>query len=296
MFVFIGREFVRLCEHRGLYEEARAAASHIEAMQRTILQHGYDGDWFLRAYDDAGVRVGSRENTEGRIFIEPQGFCVMAGVGLETGEARKALDAVKEYLDTPYGLVLLNPAYTRYYENLGEISTYPPGFKENAGIFCHNNPWVMIAETCLGRGDRAFDYYTKTAPAYLEDKSEVHRLEPYVYAQMVAGKDTPRHGEAKNSWLTGAAAWNFVAISQWMLGIKPGYDGLVVDPCIPPDWSEFEVRRWYQNALYKIHVTNPQHVSKGVTKVTVDGREITGNTLPAFHDGKEHAVEVVMGK
>lgn len=295
MFVFIGREFVRLCEHQRLYDEASAAASHIEAMKRAILQHGYDGDWFLRAYDDAGKKVGSRENAEGQIFIEPQGFCVMAGIGLETGEARKALDAVKEYLDTPYGLVLLNPAYTRYYLNLGEISTYPPGFKENAGIFCHNNPWVMIAETCLGRGDRAFDYYTKTAPAYIEEQSEVHKVEPYVYAQMVAGKDTPRHGEAKNSWLTGAAAWNFVAISQWMLGIRPGFDGLIVDPCIPAGWQEFEVQRWYQNAVYKIHVANPQHVSKGINKVTVDGREISGNTLPAFHDGKEHAVEVVMG-
>jgi cellobiose phosphorylase len=174
MFVFIGHEFVQLCAHRGLDQEARAASAHIETMKEVILKHGYDGNWFLRAYDDAGRKVGSSENREGRIFIEPQGFCVMAGIGVETGEAKKALDAVKTYLDMPYGLVLLNPVYTRYDEALGEISSYPPGFKENAGIFCQNNPWIMIAETRLGRGDRAFEYYTKIAPAYIEEKSELH--------------------------------------------------------------------------------------------------------------------------
>jgi cellobiose phosphorylase len=295
MFVFIGREFVELCKRQGLNDEASAASRHIEAMHTAVLKYGYDGNWFLRAYDDAGRKVGSSENTEGKIYIEPQGFCVMAGIGLETGEAQKALDATKAYLDTPYGLVLLNPAYTKYYEHLGEISTYPPGFKENAGIFCHNNPWVMIAETALGRGDRAFEYYTKTAPAYTEDQSEIHKLEPYVYAQMIAGKETPRHGEAKNSWLTGSAAWNFVAISQWMLGIKPGYDGLTIDPCIPSAWDGFEAQRWYQGALYRIQVKNPQHVSKGICKLVVDGKELRSNILPAFRDGKQHQVEVLLG-
>jgi cellobiose phosphorylase len=295
MFVFIGREFVRLCEARGLHEEAQAASRHIETMKQTILQYGYDGHWFLRAYDDAGNKVGSSENEEGKIFIEPQGFCVMADIGLETGEARQALDAVKTHLDTPFGLVLLNPSYTRYYPSLGEISTYPPGFKENAGIFCHNNPWIMIAETRLGRGDRAFEYYAKMAPAYTEDSSEIHKMEPYVYAQMIAGKDTPKLGEAKNSWLTGSAAWNFVAISQWILGIKPGYDGLVIDPCIPPAWNGFEVQRWYRGSMYRISVKNPGHVSRGIQKVVVDGKEQSGNTLPDFRDGQEHLVEVLMG-
>jgi cellobiose phosphorylase len=295
MFVFIGNEFVRLCEARELYNEAEAASSYIETMQETILQHGYDGNWFLRAYDDAGNKVGSRENEEGKIFIESQGFCAMAGIGLETGEAERALDSVREYLDTPYGMVLLNPPYTRYYENLGEISTYPPGFKENAGIFCHNNPWIMIAETVLGRGDRAFEYYAKIAPVYTEEVSEIHRMEPYVYSQMIAGKDTPKHGEAKNSWLTGTAAWNFVAITQWILGIKPEFDGLLVDPCIPPAWDGFEVQRWYRGAMYKIIVKNPQGVSKGVKSVMIDEQEIVGNTLPIFGDGKEHRVEIIMG-
>jgi cellobiose phosphorylase len=296
MFVFIGREFVRLCQHQGLADEAQVANGHIDSMKATILKYGYDGNWFLRAYDDAGNKVGSSENTEGRIFIEPQGFCGMAGIGLETGEAQKALDSAKEFLDTPYGLVLLNPAYTRYYVNLGEISTYPPGFKENAGIFCHNNPWIMIAETVLGRGERAFEYYTKIAPAYREDKSEIYKMEPYVYAQMIAGKDTPRHGQAKNSWLTGTAAWNFIAITQWILGIRPEFDGLVVDPCIPSAWDGFEVQRQYRGSMYRIRVRNPQKISKGVKSVIVDGEPITGNTLPIFEDGKEHVIEVVMGK
>lgn len=296
MFVFIGREFIKICQYRGLEDEACTASSHIDSMEATVLKYGYDGNWFLRAYDDAGNKVGSNENAEGKIFIETQGFCVMAGIGVETGEAQRALDSAKEHLDTPYGLVLLNPAFTKYYVNLGEISTYPPGFKENAGIFCHNNPWIMIAETVLGRGERAFEYYAKIAPAYREDKSETYKMEPYVYAQMIAGKDTPMHGQAKNSWLTGTAAWNFVTITQWILGIKPEFEGLVVDPCIPPAWDGFEVQRKYRGSTYRINVNNPQKVSKGVKSVIVDGEPITGNTLPIFGDGKEHSVEVIMGR
>ncbi|HAA42841.1 MAG TPA: glycosyl transferase [Ruminiclostridium sp.] len=295
MFVFVGDDFIRLCKHKGLEDEAEAARGHIENMKKAIMEHGYDGEWFLRAYDDFGRKVGSKENEEGKIFIESQGFCVMAGLGLEDGKAIKALDSVKKYLDTPYGLVLQNPAYTKYYLEYGEISTYPPGYKENAGIFCHNNAWIICAETVVGRGDRAFEYYSKIAPAYTEEFSEIHRLEPYVYAQMIAGKDSKRHGEAKNSWLTGTAAWNFVAISQWILGIKPGFDGLVIDPCIPKDWDEYKVTRWYRGSTYVITVKNPDHVSKGVKKVIVDGKEIEGNTLPVFNDGKEHTVEVIMG-
>ena len=295
MFVYIGDDFIRLCKYKGFEDEAEAAKGHIENMKKAIMEHGYDGEWFLRAYDDFGRKVGSKENEEGKIFIESQGFCVMAGLGLEDGKALKAMDSVKKYLDTPYGLVLQNPAFTKYYIEYGEISTYPAGYKENAGIFCHNNAWIICAETVLGRGDMAFEYYSKIAPAYTEEFSEIHRLEPYVYAQMIAGKDSKRHGEAKNSWLTGTAAWNFVAISQWILGIKPGFDGLEIDPCIPKDWDGYKVSRWYRGSNYVITVKNPDHVSKGVKKVIVDGKEIEGNTLPVFNDGKEHAVEVIMG-
>ena len=294
MFVYIGPEYVELCKRRGLLDEAEAAEVEIKQMRKAVLEHGFDGEWFLRAYDAFGNPVGSRMCEEGRIFIEPQGFCVMARIGEENGLGIKALDSVKELLDTKYGIVLHTPAYTAYDPRLGEITSYPPGYKENAGIFCHNNPWIAIAETVIGRGDRAFEVYAKTAPAFLEDISEIHRMEPYVYSQMIAGRDAKRFGEAKNSWLTGTAAWNLVAITQWILGVRPDYDGLRVDPCIPADWSEFTVVRSFRGATYRIHVTNPGHVCKGVGRVTVDGREIEGALLPVFGDGRMHEVEVVM--
>jgi cellobiose phosphorylase len=218
----------------------------------------------------------------------------MAGIGLENGLAVKALDSVRELLDTEYGIILHTPAYNAYDPRLGEITSYPPGYKENAGIFCHNNPWIAIAETVVGRGDRAFEVYAKTAPSFLEDMSEIHRMEPYVYSQMIAGRDSKRFGEAKNSWLTGTAAWNLVAITQWILGVRSDYDGLRVDPCIPADWSEFTVVRAFRGAIYRIRVTNPDHVCRGVGRVTVDGLEVDGTLLPVFGDGQVHEVEVVM--
>ncbi|MEP7285355.1 MAG: glycosyl transferase [Chloroflexota bacterium] len=284
MFVFIGPDFVALSEKRGELEEAHAASQYIEQMQQTVLDHGYDGDWFLRAYDFFGNKVGSHENAEGQIYIEPQGFCVMAGIGGENGLAQKALDSVKERLDTKYGVVLVNPAYTTYQIELGEISSYPPGYKENAGIFCHNNPWIMIAETIIGRPDYAFDYYKKIAPAYIEDISEIHRTEPYVYSQMVAGKDAVRHGEAKNSWLTGTAAWNFVAISQYILGIKPDYDGLLVKPCLSTEITGFSVVRKCRGAEYRITVTN--RTGGRTVKLKVNGQPIEGVIIPYANPGE----------
>jgi cellobiose phosphorylase len=247
-------------------------------MRHTVLQHGWDGEWFLRAYDFFGNKVGSKENPEAQIFIEPQGFCVMAGIGVEEGLAKKALDSVKERLDCRYGIVLNNPAYTTYHVELGEISSYPPGYKENAGIFCHNNPWVMIAETMIGRGDRAFEYYKKITPAYLEDISEIHRLEPYVYAQMIGGKDAPRSGEAKNSWLTGTAAWNFVAVSQYLLGVRPDFEGLRVAPVIGKELPSFTVTRKCRGATYVIHVKNSG--SGAPPKLKVDGKALSGDLVP----------------
>ncbi len=295
MFVYIGNEYVKLCKEVGFFGEAKAALQHVVQMKENIMKHGYDGEWFLRAYDDSGNKIGSKDCEEGRIFIEPQGFCVMAEIGVEDGSAKKALDSVKKYLDTPYGIILLNPAYTKYHLNLGEISTYPQGYKENASIFCHVNPWIMAAETVLGNGERAFEYYTKIAPAFLEDISDIHKTEPYVYAQMIAGKDAVKPGEAKNSWLTGTAAWNFVAISQWILGIKPDYNGLTVDPCIPPSWDGFCVKRCFRGSTYNIIIENTTHISKGIKRLSVDGKEFIGNLIPLFEDGKEHLVEVEMG-
>ncbi|MNJ36221.1 N,N'-diacetylchitobiose phosphorylase [compost metagenome] len=295
LFVFVAPDYVKLCRLRGLEDEAAEAEVHMEAMRKTTLEHGFDGDWFLRAYDHYGEKIGSKENEEGQIFIEPQGICVMAGIGVEEGLAQKAMSSVQERLDTKYGIVLQQPAYSKYYLNLGEISTYPPGYKENAGIFCHNNPWIMIAETVLGNGDRAFEVYSKIAPAYLEEISDIHRTEPYVYSQMIAGKDAVNHGEAKNSWLTGTAAWNYVAITQAILGIQPDFDGLKVDPCIPTSWNGLQATRVFRGDTFEITIKNPNHVSKGVKSITVDGKAIDGNVIAPIGDGRTHQVEVVLG-
>ena len=295
MMSYIGPEYVKLCKAKGLDDEAAKAQAEIDKMNENTLKYAWDGEWFLRAYDDFGNKMGSHECEEGKIFIEPQGFAVMGGLGKESGKDIITLNSVKKYLDTKYGLVLNNPAFTRYYKEYGEISTYPGGYKENAGIFCHNNAWIICAEAAAGRGDQAFEYYSKIAPAYLEDISDLHRTEPYVYAQMIAGKDAKRHGEAKNSWLTGTAAWNFVAISQFILGLIPDYDGLKIDPSIPEGWDGFKATRKFRNNTYNITITNPDHVSKGIKSVTCDGVKVSGNILPVFEAGTEHTVEVVMG-
>ncbi|MGB8453949.1 MAG: glycosyl transferase [Anaerocolumna sp.] len=295
MFVYIGKEYAKLMDKIGNKAEADRAEAEVSKMKAVIMEHGFDGEWFIRAYDDFGRKVGSDECEEGKIFIESQGFCVMGGCGTSDGKAIKALDAVEERLGSKYGLVLNNPAFTKYYVEYGEISTYPAGYKENAGIFCHNNAWIMCAEAVVGRGDKAFDYYTRIAPAYTEDYSEIHRMEPYVYSQMVAGKDAKRFGEAKNSWLTGTASWNFVAITQFILGIKPEYDGLMVDPAIPVSWDGYQITRQFRGDILKISIKNPNHVSAGVAKMTVDGKAAAGNIVPVFGDGKEHEVEVILG-
>jgi cellobiose phosphorylase len=294
LFVVYGREFVALCRQIGKDKEADEAQKHVDNMVGAIKHHGWDGDWYLRAYDFFGEKVGSKENDEGKIFIESQGWCSMAEVGKEEGMVEKALDSVKEKLDCEYGIVLNNPAFTKYVIEYGELSTYPAGYKENAGIFCHNNPWIMIGETNIGRGVRAWDYYKKICPAYLEDISDLHRTEPYVYAQMVAGKDAHKPGEAKNSWLTGTAAWNYYAITRHILGVRPDYEGLRIDPCIPPSWKGFSVKRSLRGTTFNIKVVNPNSVSKGVAGMTVDGNPVEGNVVKLV-DGKVHHVVVEMG-
>ena len=219
MFVKYGKDYVKICRHKGLCDEADTAQKAIKQMEKTVMDAGWDGEWYLRAYDHYKHKIGSKECEDGKIFIEPQGFCVIAEIGKDEGLCLKAMQSVEKYLDTKYGIVLLQPPYHRYHVELGEISSYPPGYKENAGIFCHNNPWISIAETVIGRGNRAWQVYTKTCPAYIEDISEIHRTEPYVYSQMIAGKDAPNFGESKNSWLTGTAAWTFLDV----LTVHPRY-------------------------------------------------------------------------
>lgn len=295
LFVVYGRDYVELCKQLGKNDEAARAQKHVDAMIEAVKKSGWDGDWFIRAYDYYGRKVGSKENEEGKIFIESNGWCTMAGIGKEEGLCKKALDSVKERLDCEHGIVLNNPAFTKYYIEYGEISSYPAGYKENAGIFCHNNPWIIIGETIIGRGDQAWEYFRKICPSYLEEKSDLHKTEPYVYAQMIAGKDAFKPGEAKNSWLTGTAAWNFYAISQYILGIQPDYKGLLLNPCIPSSWKSYSVTRKFRGATYQITINNPNGAMKGIKSLVMNGESVFGNMIPAQPAGSINKVEVIIG-
>ncbi|MFW6226588.1 MAG: GH36-type glycosyl hydrolase domain-containing protein, partial [Bacteroidota bacterium] len=290
LFVMYGKEFAELCRQTGKNDQATEAEVHVKEMEQAVLEHGWDGEWFLRAYDYFGRKIGSREDDEGKIFIESQGFCVMAGIGIKDGKAQRSMAAVKNYLDCDYGIVLNNPPYTRYRINMGEITTYPPGYKENGGIFCHNNPWIMIAETRLRNADRALGYYKKIAPAYLQDIQQLHRTEPYVYAQMIAGKDAALPGEAKNSWLTGTAAWNYYAITQYILGIRPHYNGLIIDPCVPASLGDFTVTRRFRGKRIRIIVTN--RFASGKVSLIVNGVPQASNLIKSNDMKKENEVRV----
>lgn len=293
LFVVTGRDYVSLCRHLGHNDEADRAQKAVDDMVEAVEKSGWDGKWYLRAYDYFGHKIGSDENEEGKIFIESQGWCTMAAIGKEKGYPEMALDSVKERMECEHGIVLNNPAFTTYHVEMGEISSYPEGYKENAGIFCHNNPWVIIGETVAGRGDDAWRHYTKILPSYVEEKYQtLHKVEPYVNCQMVAGKDAARPGEGKNSWLTGTAAWMWYTVSEFILGIQPDYEGLRIDPCLPSTAKEYTVKRRFRGALYHIHVLNPDGHQKGVKRISLDGKAVSGNLVP-WSEG-EHQVEVVM--
>lgn len=293
LFVVTAKDYVELCQQIGKTDEAERMQKAIDEMVAAVKKDGWDGEWFLRAYDFAGNKIGSDENEEGKIFIESQGWCTMAGIGLEEGLCDKALDSVKERMECEHGIVLNNPAYTHYHVEMGEISSYPEGYKENAGIFCHNNPWVIIGETVAGRGNDAWKHYTKILPSYVEEKYQtLHKVEPYVNCQMVAGKDAFRPGEGKNSWLTGTAAWMWYTVSEFILGIKPSYKGLEIDPCLPTTAKEYTVKRRFRGAEFTINVHNPEGKQKGVKQITIDGKTVEGNIVPVTTG--EHTVEVIM--
>jgi len=278
LFVLAAKEMADLSDARRKGGDAKRYRAEAERMEATVREHGWDGEWFLRAYDALGRKVGSKECAEGQIFIESQGMCIMAGIGLREGMAQKALESVNKRLATKHGIVLNQPAFTHYYIEYGEISSYPPGYKENGGIFCHNNPWIIIAETLAGNGDHAFDYYSRINPSAREAISDLHRCEPYVYAQMIAGRDAPSHGEAKNSWLTGTAAWNFYAVTQYLLGIRPTLNGLQIAPVIPSRWNGFQAVRKFRGVTYSIAV---KRAGKGNSiSLTVDGRPVEGDVVP----------------
>jgi cellobiose phosphorylase len=295
LFALAADELASLAERHGDRDVAAGCREARRTMDAAVRAHGWDGAWFRRAYDYAGDPVGSVENEEGKIYVEPQGMCVLAGIGLDDGTAELALSSVAAHLATPHGIVLQQPAYTRYHLELGEISSYPPGYKENAGVFCHTNPWVMIAETLVGNGDRALDYYLRINPSAREDISDRHRCEPYVYAQMIAGKDAATPGEAKNSWLTGTAAWNMVAVTQWILGIRPDHDGLRIDPCLPADWEGFTATRRFRGATYRVTVRKRRGARGRVSQLLVDGRRIEGDLVPLAPEGATVTVEAEIG-
>ncbi|MCU4677239.1 glycosyl transferase [Catenovulum sp. 2E275] len=297
-FVLYGKEYVQICQELGKTELAKQAQAEIDKMVQAVLQHGWDGQWFLRAYNAHGEAIGSHKNKEGKIFIESQGFCVMAGIGLEDGKAQQALDSVAEHLACDYGIMLQQPAFSQYQIELGEISSYPPGYKENAGIFCHNNPWICISEAMLGRSDKAMSYYQKITPAYLQDIKAKHKTEPYVYSQMVAGKDAAIPGEAKNSWLTGTAAWNYYAAVQYILGIRPDYQGLIIEPCIPQSWPQFSVKRQFRGAQLDITVYNnaADKQDNHIHYLMIDGQRINGNRIDINQFSGSHKIEAWIGK
>jgi cellobiose phosphorylase len=305
LFTLAAREFAELADHVGRPADASGFRADAEKMAAVVAEHGWDGDWFLRAYDHYGNPVGSAANAEGQVFIEPQGMCVMGGIGVGNGLATRSLASVRERLATPHGIMLVQPAFREYHVELGEISSYPPGYKENGSVFCHTNPWVMIAEAMNGNGDAAYDYYRRINPSAREAISEVHRCEPYVYAQMIAGADAATHGEAKNSWLTGTAAWNFVAITQWILGIRPELDGLRVEPVLPSEWPGFSATRRFRGATYEITVRRGDapagqpaaptcEGASQVTGVIVDGQPIGGTVVPLATPGATIRVEVTI--
>jgi cellobiose phosphorylase len=293
LFVVTAKQYVELCQKIGKEEEANRMQKAIDAMVTAVKKDGWDGEWYLRAYDFFGNKIGSNECEEAKIFIESQGWCTMAQIGAEDGMVAKSLDSCKKYLECEHGMVLNNPAFSKYIYEYGEISSYPEGYKENAGIFCHNNPWVIIGETLAGRGNDAWSHYAKILPSYVEEKYQtLHKVEPYVNCQMVAGKDAAKPGEGKNSWLTGTAAWMWLTVSQYILGIKPQYDGLQIDPCLPTTAKEYTVQRKFRDAEYNITIKNPNSKQCGVSQVVVDGKAIEGNTIP-YAAGK-HTVEVTM--
>jgi cellobiose phosphorylase len=295
LFLYAARELSNLYSFLGRKDDAERIAGQRKIMLDVVESVAWDGEWYTRAYDAEGKVIGSKSNPEGKIFIESQGWCVLGGAGADNGRARQAMESVHKHLYTKNGIVLQQPAYSTYHTELGEVTSYPPGVKENAGIFSHNNTWIHLGWCLLGEGDRALEYYHSICPSKKEEQIDIYRSEPYVYAQMTAGKDAPCFGEAKNSWLTGTAAWTFVVVSQGIFGIQPDFGGLRIDPCIPKAWPGFKVTRKFRGSTYEIEVKNPNGVSKGVKSMLVDGVKVEGNLLPIREKSGTVSVQIVMG-
>ena len=287
------REMAALCEHLGDTAAAEQYRADHAEMAARVNECAWDGRWYVRYFTEDGEPLGSARNPHGSIYANGQSWPVLAGFAPEE-RARTALDAVREHLNTRYGIKLSGPGYDGYDPAIGGVTSYPPGAKENGGIFLHANPWVMIAETMLGRGDRAFEYYGQINPARRNDDIESFEVEPYCYPQNILGDEHPQFGLGRNSWLSGTASWTYQAATQFILGIRAGHEGLVIDPCLPAAWDSCEVVRRFRGATYRIVIRNPENVCSGVVRLVVDGRELDGTLVPV-QDGGEHVVEVELG-
>lgn len=292
LFCRAAMEMIELSRYLGRRDSEIKYIDMYEQMKNAINETCWDGEWYKRAFDDDSKPLGSKENTFGKIFINSQSWAVMSGVS-DTERSRMCLDSVNKYLNTKYGIVAMYPAYTKHDHTKGGITTYPPGAKENGGIFCHTNPWVMIAEVMMGNGNQAFEYYRQILPARRNNEADHLEVEPYVYPQNILGKEHPQFGIGRNSWLSGTAAWNMVASSQYILGIRAGYDCLIVDPCIPAAWDGFRAVREFRGAVYKIEVRNPAHVSSGVRKMLLNGAQV--DMIPVQPAGSYNEIVVEMG-
>jgi cellobiose phosphorylase len=296
LFLYAARDLAALYRFMGKTPEAARIDGHYADMLKTVEEQAWDGAWYTRAFDAESRPVGSKTCEEGKIYIESQAWCVLGGAGVSNGRARKALQAVDKYLyHRDYGCALQYPPYSTYHLELGEVSSYPPGYKENAGVFSHNNTWIHIGWTLFGEGEKALEYYLSICPSAKKDH-DIYRSEPYVYAQMTASQFSPTPGEGKNSWLTGTGAWSFVAASQHILGVRPDFNGLIIDPCIPKKWKGFTVQRKFRGVTYTIEVKNPKAKSKGVKSLLVDGKKIVGNLIPLPAPGTTAVkIEVTLG-
>lgn len=290
-----------LCEMKSLFEflgkekKAGEYQSDYDTMKKQFNQCGWDGEWFVRYFDFNGTPLGSQKNEQGKIYLNGQSWPIISGFA-ETNQGRKALDSVYRLLNTKNGIKLSAPGFNGFDPAKGGVTTYPPGAKENGGIFLHPNPWAMMAETILGNGERAYEYYCQINPSLKNDKIDEYQCEPYVYAQNILGDEHPLFGLGRNSWLSGTASWMYQAATQYILGIRPDYKGLIIDPCIPKKWDGFTAIRKFRSAIYNIMVRNPKHVNRGVKSMTVDGKKVQENCVGIFKVATEHHIEITMGE
>ncbi|MFA5675172.1 MAG: hypothetical protein WDA65_01505 [Christensenellales bacterium] len=287
-------DIIGIMESIGDEQSANTYRVYHREMKDIFNEKCWDGEWYIRYFDHNGLKIGSNSSDKGKIFTNAQSWSVLSGFA-PNDRAKKALGSVNKLLNTAKGIKLSYPGFNGYDPKIGGITTYPPGAKENGGIFLHSNPWMMIAETMAGNGNRAYEYYNQINPIAKNEIIDEYECEPYVYAQNVLSNEHPQFGLGRNSWLSGTSSWAYQAAVKYILGIKADFSGLRINPCIPDVWDGFSAVKIFRNAKYSIEVYNPRHVCKGVSSIRVDGKEMKSNIVPVFNDGKEHKVVVVLG-